>query len=232
MLAAAPGSDRDSVRLHALGPQDLDRLEALHRLSMGPVPRPEVVKPERRDFFVGILGGRGRAWGVFDGEETGEELVAYGILQHAILPDDDPRSSLGVAPTVRLAKLAGAGVAPGWRGRGLQRLLIARRIAEAGAAELLFSTAAPLNAPSWCNLIHEGFAIRALVTRYGGLTRYLLTRERAPVPTIATRVLAPGDHEGQRALLAAGWRGVGIAELDGAPAIGYAPPAVDAWGGP
>ncbi|MFK8252748.1 hypothetical protein [Ancylobacter terrae] len=219
-------ADTPSLQASRLGEADLDAIEALHHLSMGADIRPDIVKPEKRSFFAGILGGRGGAFGLFDGGT----MVAYAILQHAILPDDDPRPLLGLSAQPSLAKLAGAGVAPSHRGQGLQRRLIHLRVEAAGDADLLFSTAAPLNTPSWTNLIAEGFAIRAIVTRYGGLVRFLLVRERGagPVPAAlvaAGRALAPLDLDGQRAVLAAGWRGAGLARIAGEPAILYVPPA-------
>lgn len=44
--------------------------------------------------------------------------------QHDLLAQDDPRPLLGLAPGQVLYKLAGAAVAPAWRGQGLQRQLI------------------------------------------------------------------------------------------------------------
>lgn len=224
--APAVAADAPALWVRQLAEADLDAIEALHHLSMGADIRPDIVKPEKRSFFAGILGGRGAAWGLFEGGD----MVAYAILQHAILPDDDPRPLLGLGDGIRIAKLAGAGVAPSHRGRQLQRRLIALRVEAAGDSDVLFSTAAPLNVPSWTNLIAEGFAVRAIVTRYGGLVRFLLVRERAagPVPAALAadgRALAPLDLDGQQALLAAGWRGAGLARIDGAPAILYVPPS-------
>ena len=168
-------SRRDARRNDAwrtLGAGDLDAIEQLHRLSIGSAG-PDVVKPETRDFFAGLLGGRGRILGCFDGGA----LVAYGVLQTEILAYDDPRTELGYGADRGIAKLAGAAVAPSHRGAGLQRASIRQRVALAGDTPLLFSTAAPNNTVSLQNLRAEGFEIRATVTRYGGLRRYLLVRE-------------------------------------------------------
>ena len=155
-----------------LNASHLDAIEHLHRLSIVSAG-PDVVKPETRDFFAGLLAGRGRILGCFDGGA----LIAYGVLQTEILAYDDPRAELGYAPDRGIAKLAGAAVAPSHRGAGLQRASIRQRVALAGDTPLLFSTAAPGNTASLQNLQAEGFEIRATVTRYGGLQRYLLVRE-------------------------------------------------------
>lgn len=214
----APGGD--GLCWRELTTDDLDAIEVLHRRSMGREVRPEVVKPESRDFFAGILGGRGRAFGVFE-----DDLVAYGILQFDLLPTDDPRPALGLAQAGAIAKLAGAAVDPAYRGRGLQRRLIAVRVAAAAGIPLLFSTAAPLNLPSWTNLLAAGFTIRAIVTRYGGLTRYLMVRTGEPLTTGEDVLVNVNDLDRQRELLARGWEGVASRASGGQPVIVFAPSA-------
>ncbi|MDG7115669.1 hypothetical protein OVO14_11250, partial [Streptococcus pneumoniae] len=75
---------------------------------------------------------------------------------------------------VPVGRLAGARVAPAYRGRRLQRALIAARVAMAPPGMVLFSTAAPVNTPSWSSLVGEGFPVRDIVARYGGFARYFL----------------------------------------------------------
>lgn len=168
---------------------------------------PDVVKPETADFLAEMLGPRGRTIGVF----AGDTLGAYGILQHDVPPADDPRAGLGIACDRPLLKLAGASVAPALRGRGLQRALIAARVAlaEADAAvpPLLFATSAPANVPSWTNLLAEGFGVRALKPYYGGYPRYVMVRPVAPDAGEAESVME-GDPARQADLLNAGWHGI------------------------
>ncbi|WP_341991527.1 hypothetical protein [Azorhizobium sp. AG788] len=163
-----------------------------------------MVKPETKDFFAGILAGRGRVEGVFaDGA-----LVAYGVLQTVLPTYDDPRPFIGAAPDAPVAKLAGASVATAFRGRGLQRALIAARVGLVYQTDILFATSAPANQPSWMNLLSEGFSIRALVPYYGGHLRYLMVRDGTELAPRDEKRIAPGDTEQQIACLATGWRGV------------------------
>lgn len=192
-----------------LQPQDLDAMETLHRLSIANLP-PQTVKPEKREFLQSLLQGRGRVVGAW---HSTTELVAYGVLQHDLLPDDDPREHLQLPKQQAVAKLAGAAVAPAWQRRGLQRALISQRIAYADSNAVLFATAAPENTASWHNLLACGFTVRALEQRYGGLARYLLVRLpaslTAPPPDTATGLeLAPDSLAQQQALLAQGWQGI------------------------
>jgi len=203
MSAATPRMSR--LRWHPLRPADLAAMHALHRASIAGMPA-ALVKPESIDFLDSLLQGRGRVQGAWDGPA----LVAYGVLQHALLPTDDPRARLGLGPDQAVVKLAGAAVAPEWRGHGLQRALIEHRLAWA-AGQAVFATAAPGNPASWRSLLACGFSVRALEVRYGGLPRYLLARVPGDAfAADASRAVALGPEalERQQALLHQGWRGL------------------------
>ncbi len=210
----------DSLTWRELGSGDLDELETLHRLAVGPVVRPDIVKPESRSYFASILNGRGRVIGAYDGR-----LIAYGILQHDHSPADDPRRELGLEPGAPVGRLAGASVAPAFRGRGLQRLTISARVAMAPADMALFSTAAPVNTPSWASLLAEGFPIHGIVQRYGGYLRYMMVRDGATYDPAHAVTVDPLNLPLQDELFAKGWHGFARSRLpSGAPGILFAPP--------
>lgn len=209
MNTLSPHSTTRPLVWHELGPADQGRIEALHHQVIGKAS-PALIKPEAPEFFAALLAGQGRILGVSNSEGT---LVAYGVLQHAPDPEDDLCRLLGWPRTTIIHKLAGASVAPGWRGQGLQRALIDARLALGKADTHFYATAAPINPVSWQNLLHSGFEIRALHKRYGGMLRYLLIREPyghqagSEFPANTLRI-ADTELDRQASLLAAGWRGV------------------------
>lgn len=200
-----PVSDASRLQWRLLQPHDLQAMHGLHLLSIAGMAA-QAVKPETREFLLGLLQGRGRVIGAWHADA----LVAYGVLQHDLLAHDDPRGLLGLAANHPVCKLAGAAVDPGWRGQGLQRMLIERRMACAPRGAALFATAAPCNLPSWHNLLACGFAVRALQYRYGGHARYLLAlvpQERVQERGREAMELGGDELPRQQALLAQGWRG-------------------------
>lgn len=203
-----------------LGPDDIDAIFALHLAGMAGLPDPGIVKPERRDFFAMLLGGGGRILGV----RHGPDLIAYGVLQYDLSSEGVPRRALGVGASEPVAKLAGAAVTQGYRGRGLQRLLARRRVdlAQAAGYRHLFSTSSPQNPVSWANLLAEGFAIVDLAEKYGGLLRFILHR-RPDREAVAPAVWCPADDsDAVRRHLAAGL--IGVAQRiasDGRAEIGF-----------
>lgn len=203
MSAATRPTSR--LQWRELRPADLAAMHALHQASIRGLP-PAIVKPESLDFLASLLHGRGRVQGAWDGDA----LVAYGVLQHDVLPADDPRAHLGLKPHQPVFKLAGAAVASQWRGHGLQRVLIDQRLAWA-TGHAVFATAAPGNPASWRSLLACGLSVRALEVRYGGLPRYLMAR--VPGDTFAADVarsmaLGPEALDQQQTLLLQGWRGL------------------------
>lgn len=206
---------------------DLEAVETLHHQSIAGMPA-QLVKPESHDFLASVLNGRGQMIGAL----SGGQLVAYGVLLHQLLPSDDPRPLLHLAPQQPLAKLAGASVAPRWRGQHLQRQLIDRRMARADGGAVLFVTAAPGNHASWRSLLACGFSVRALEVCYNGLTRYLLACDPArPAPCVLHSASAGFvdidslDLERQQTLIDAGWQGVAPGRAAGS--LRWVPPLTD-----
>ena len=215
-----------TIRFAVLGPGDVDAVLALHLAATGAVGRSDLIKPEDRGFFERMLGEEGRVIGAF----RARELTGYGVLQVHLPPSEDARPYFGLKPSDPLAKLAGAGVRPDRWGGGLHDEFIARRVAEGARLGIthLYATSAPGNGPSWANLMGGGFAVRALVEKYGGHLRFLLYRRADRTATEGGEAgdwLDAEDVAGQRAALAAGaWGLAWRRRADGGREIRYAKP--------
>jgi hypothetical protein len=204
-VKAAPA--RETLYDH-LSEGDLDAVFALHLAATAAIGRPDLIKPESREFFQRILAGGGTIIGAF----RDRTLVGYGVLQTDLPPSEDARPQLGLTSRDVLAKLAGESVQPVAWGAGTDDVLIDLRIAEARRAGIrhLYSTSAPGNARSWANLLDAGFAVRGLIEKYGGHLRYLLHRDlHAAEPQARGGVWCDMDDIArQRTLIAAGHAGI------------------------
>lgn len=201
---AAPAAPNSYVHLSTA---DLDAVYALHLVATGAVGRPDLIKPESRDFFERVLSGGGSIVGAM----RGGVLIGYGVLQVDLPPSEDARPAFGLSSSDRLAKLAGAAVLPAAWGDGIHDALIALRVDEARRLGIghVYATAAPGNARSWQNLLDAGFAVRGMIEKYGGHLRYLLHRDLgAPEAAAGTgEWCSVDDIARQRSLIAAGWAG-------------------------
>ena len=197
-----------AVSTRILSPADLDAVYGLHLGVMRGIEDSDLVRTEARGFFEALLGGTGQILGLF----CAAELIAYGVLELEILPEEHPGSLLSLPEAARLAKLAGTSVRHEYRGNQLQlylveqRLLLARRLGYQHA----FATSSPKNHFSWMNLVRGGLVIGGLRRMYGGFVRYVLHAdlEKPFEPDPATLVECRTNDAGRQELLtAAGYRG-------------------------
>lgn len=210
MTAPTPAEPARTWR--RLGPADVAAVEALHRRALGTLAEPDWVRPEETAFFAAVLGGEGFGLGV----EAGNRLIAYGLAQTRLEPEDAAALPWPDGDPAGVAKLCGAAVDPAWRGRGLQAALARERLAQGRAlgSRRFFATAAPGNVASWASLLNAGMQVAALGPRYGGVLRYVLVAdERTPGGPEA--IVALDDRDGQQARLGRGWRGTAL--LPGPP---------------
>ena len=203
MNAQASLSPADLLQ-RELSISELNIIHALHLRSTVGLGN-DMVRNETRASLQQLL-QKSRVTGLFHGDE----LVAYGVLQHQLPPEERLPESLAADPARPQLALAGISVSPQWRGHSLQRRLIMQRIAMAPANALLFSTAAPANHYSWNNLLECGFHVRDINLRYGGQMRYLMVLE--PLPDYAlypdlSKEFHALDIKRQHQLLQQGWRG-------------------------
>ena len=202
---------------------DLDALLRLHHRSLEGMP-PSWVARDDEAFFCRHLGQDGMIGGLYDGAR----LVAFAVLGLPMsgAPNFGTDHALSPEQLDRVAHLDGAGVAPEWRGHGLQRVLSNWRIAVARALqrEIVLSTVSPLNLPSLASQLGVGLSARGLKQRFSGwrlLMRCDLSRVmREPVrgdadvdcgrQVSAARSVSLDDVAALQQAFADGWIGVAL----------------------
>lgn len=168
------------LRLRLLAQSDLPAILALQARVRGALPDPAFLADDPPEFFAAHLGD----WGVTGGVEHEGELVAFGVIGFGgLIPQEENFGRLIGLPPDRLVSVGqpdGVAVAPGWRGRGLQRHLLRWRLAAAvtrGCRDIL-STCEPRNVFSLRNMM--GFGLRAVrfAHLFNGLPRLVLHCDR------------------------------------------------------
>jgi len=234
--AAAPREAGDPpLAERLLGPDDLGAVLALHAAAHRAAAMPGLFVQETPAFFAAHLGAEGRILGL---EAPDGTLACYAVLG---LPAAGAAvnfgQALGLEPAerARVCHLDGVAVAPGWRGRGLQRRMTRARLACGAAAgrDIALSTAALRNVWSLANLTAERLRVVALVERYDAL-RLVLRHDPGPLAADPAVRLVPldGGPDRHRALLADGWQGVAVRQAAGGAALAYRRAAGGGGGAP
>lgn len=174
--ASVPGS---SAALARAAPLRLRRLTARHATALVALRARVLATLAHPDFYVaeadeaGFIARHRGARGAILGFFAGETLVAYGMVR---LPDAagaahvrdtkaDPTAGhrWDASARERLPELSSCMVDPAWRGRGLQRRLIAARLrwGRRRAATRFWAVVSPHNAASRHNLRKAGFRVIA-----------------------------------------------------------------------
>ena len=208
-----------------LNEADFDALIAMRQQVAAELADEDCYVLEPGHFVRAHLGKHGETIGLF----ACGRLIAYAMLGSP--QDDGPgrpmapdpmADALRLPPTERgaVAHLASSMVLPEWRGGGLHKWLIRHRLARCAALgrRRVMAMVSPRNIASWHNLIQCGLVVRAIEPLEGDRLRYLLYRDlhrkEADGPQL-TEYASPADLNRQRALLAAGYRGVGMTRAGG-----------------
>jgi len=216
--------NRDAQRpclIRFLDEADLDDLDRLNQLVLSRLPHPHILRPASRDYLARNIRERGRCIGTF----VGQEMIAFTVLT---VPRDEPDNlgfDMGFERDQRLRSchFELSGVNPDFRGNHLHRTMNELRSAWAGAAGYyhLYGTVSPRNPYSLTNHFAGGFVIRKLVTKYGGMDRYIIHRDFRRQRLLSPAALAAAetrpclDIESQKKLLAAGYWGVAVNMTEG-----------------
>lgn len=227
MAPASPATEMTSeLAKVALSPADVDVVMALHRETIAALPNPGAVRPDVPEFFEGIFASGGEIMGLYEGAV----LVAYGVLRPELAREHD-RVALEalVAPAAPLWVLDGSAVKPThWR-RGLQRHIVALRIAQVAARGVgdVIAKASPGNVPSMRNLLKSGFATVGLIEKtYGWRYIHYRPTHLAYTEPVAGDFIAAADiEEAERRFGAGEVASMCTVNKDGVAVLKFGPPA-------
>lgn len=193
-------------------------------LSVLDDPDEYVQEEDELGFIRTHLGAGGFTLGVF----SGATLVGYGMVGFPRADDPENMGRLIGVPEHELgqvAHIASCMVVPEWRGRGLQKLLLEKRIAIAGLIKSrtqYIAMTSLRNARSRHNMLSMGFRVRKAMY-IGTLRRHLLHRyidtgvARPAVIVDRHRIEVTGTlaFEQHRELTERGWWGISEQRVNG-----------------
>ena len=122
------------LSMRMLSDRDFEPWSALRDVVLAALPNPDAYVREEDEyaFFCAHLGCEGQTVGVFHGEE----LVAYSMVGFPAAVDPENLGAvIGLPPSLfdKVSHISSCMVLPQWRGNGLQRTLLALRMAMAQA---------------------------------------------------------------------------------------------------
>lgn len=190
-----------------------DLLE-LQRKATASLPE-AMVQCDDAAFYAGLLEGRGRILGLFDGGV----LLACSVISW---PSPGSPENLGADVNLngkqlaQVANLESAYVLPAVQGRGMAKILSGMQLDHATGIGMrhALSTASPLNLYSVKNLFSMGFRIRNIALKYSNKLRYVLYRNLLANDSRSDRPNSKGvwipslDLAAQKDLLAEGYEGI------------------------
>ena len=198
-------------RLELLSSGDLEKLLLLEKNVTDSLENPEFYSPSSRKEWERILGGEGFVLGARSGGRLVYALSFFrpGLRKENLgrgfgLSDRELKEAFHVEAALCLPEARGYSLHSRALRLGLWYL------EETWGPRWVFSTVAPGNAPSLTAELHCGFAVGSLEFKYGGLLRYVLLREKGRTFPSPEREASLWDLDGQRELLAAGWKGCQI----------------------
>lgn len=164
------------VSTRMLQAQDFAAWMRLRDEVLQALPHPDcyVREEDEHAFFTSHCGEGGQTIGVFHGDA----LIAYSMVGFPGAQDaDNLGASVGMATAQRaqVAHIASCMVLPQWRGNGLQRTLLAVRLAMAQAhgRPIALAMVSPRNHRSRHNLMRQGMHV-GWTGNIGGLERHVL----------------------------------------------------------
>ena len=194
---------------------DLHIIQTVQADVCAALENPAILQPLSDKELLNILNGNGVMIGVF----VAERLVAFrALLKPQVNEDEHLGADIGATDFSRVLYQEISNVHPEFRGHSLQKLMAGWIMDEIDLAHFdwICATVMPYNIASLKDKFAQGMYVYALKLKYGGKLRYVFGKDlRNPREfTGASIRVTMGDTEQQQQLLADGFVGVAMEQVD------------------
>ncbi len=195
---------------------DLSIIQAVQADVCAALENPAILQPLSDEELLNILSGNGVMIGVF----VSERLVAFrALLKPQVDEDEHLGADVGAKDFSRVLYQEISNVHPEFRGHGLQKLMARWIMDEVDLThyDWICATVMPYNIASLKDKFAQGMYVYALKLKYGGKLRYVFGKDLHGNRefTSASIHVSMGDTEKQQQLLADGFVGVAMEQIDG-----------------
>lgn len=196
--------------------EDLQSIQAVQADVCAKLENPAILQPLSEEELLHILSGNGVMIGVF----VSERLIAFrALLKPQVDEDEHLGADVGANDFSRVLYQEISNVHPEFRGHGLQRLMAHWIMDEVDLThyDWICATVMPYNIASLKDKFSQGMYVYALKWKYGGKLRYVFGKDlhsNPPFTSTSIRV-SMGDTDKQQQLLADGFIGVAMEQIDG-----------------
>ena len=195
---------------------DLSSIQAVQADVCAALENPAILQPLSDEELLNILSGNGVMIGVF----ASEQLIAFrALLKPQINEDEHLGADVGAKDFSRILYQEISNVHPGFRGHGLQKLMARWIMDEVDLAhyDWICATVMPYNIASLKDKFAQDMYVYALKWKYGGKLRYVFGKDLNGNREFTSDSIhvSMGDTEKQQQLLADGFVGVTMEQVDG-----------------
>jgi ribosomal protein S18 acetylase RimI-like enzyme len=194
----------------------LQAVSNLQGLIARSLPSLEIFRLHEENYFKSLLKLDRFVIGII----IDDGLIAYSLISVPGKAEENLGRDIGL-PEEELgsvAHLQAVAVHPAYRGNGLQKMMGAAhlKVIEEMGFEHVLCTVSPKNPVSLRNILSNGFVIRGLKPKFGGVWRYIMHRNLLhPISLRSCPVIINGlNVEGQLDLLDRGYLGFDILDFD------------------
>ena len=194
---------------------DLHSIQEVQADVCAALENPAMLQPLSDEELLHILSDNGVMIGVF----TSERLIAFrALLKPQVDEDEHLGMDVGANNLSRVLYQEISNVHPAFRGHGLQKLMAQWIMDEVDLTQYdwICATVMPYNIASLKDKFAQGMYVYALKWKYGGKLRYVFGKDLHSNRSFTSTSIhvSMGDTEQQQQLLADGFVGIAMEQID------------------